>query len=121
MPSPGNLDSTRVAFNYDREGDTLMIHLYGEPLPAISVAGEDDYLYWRVDPKTHGVVGLQYEHFLSHLVYERPEFLDFATLAGIPDDEIEEIRSRINPDQRRRAAIEYLLAQSNALLEQAGD
>jgi hypothetical protein len=120
MPRSADLDPAKVAFNYDRESDTLMIHLYGEPQPAISVAGSDEYLYWRVTPDTHQVIGMQYEHFLSHLVYERPEFLDFADLAGIPADEIESIRSRIHPDQRRRAAVEYLLVQSDVLLHQDG-
>lgn len=118
MPRTEDLDSARVAFNYDRESDTLMIHLYGEPQPAISVAGSGDYLYWRVDPESHEVVGLQYEYFLSHLVYERPEFLAFADLAGVPAEEIEAIRSKINPAQRKRAAVEYLLVQSDALLHQ---
>lgn len=118
MPRSTDLDPAKVAFNYDRESDTLMIHLYGEPQPAISVAGSDEYLYWRVAPDTQNVVGLQYEHFLSHLVFEHPEFLDFAALAGISADEIESIRVRINPDQRRRAAVEYLLVQSDALLHQ---
>ena len=65
-----------------------MVHLYGEPQPAVSVAGSDGYLYWRVNPESHEIGGLQYEYFLSHLVYERPEFLAFADLAGVPAEEL---------------------------------
>ena len=121
LPRLEELDPERVTFNYDRESDTLMIYLQGEPQAAISVAGSDEYLYWRVHPETHEVVGLQYEYFLSHLVYEQPEFLAFADLAGVPAEEIETIRARIRPDQRKRAAVEYLLAHCDALLHQAGD
>lgn len=118
LPRADELDPATVTFNYDRESDTLMIHLYGQSQPAISVAGSDDYLYWRVTPESYEVVGLQYEYFLSHLVYERPEFLAFAELAGLPAKELDEIRAKINPDQRKRAAVEYLLGQSDALLHQ---
>ena len=95
-----------------------MVHLYGEPQPAVSVAGSDGYLYWRVNPESHEIGGLQYEYFLSYLVYERPEFLAFADLAGVPAEELEAIGLKINPDQRKRAAVEYLLVHSDALLHQ---
>lgn len=110
---PNEVDFERMnpVLRYNRTSDTLMVHLYGKPEAAISVDAGDDYTYLRVHPKTHEVVGLQIEHFLSELVHEVPQMLVFAELAGISQDEIDTLRTKITPEKRSRAAVGYWIEQ----------
>lgn len=92
-----------LTFVYDRPTDTLFVDFYGRSLPAASIAlewGDHDYAFARVDPETHGVVGLQIEEFLLHAESHNPWLLDaleYAELRGITPREVEELRRRLAP------------------------
>jgi uncharacterized protein YuzE len=107
MPSPEHLAADRMTFNYDREADILLIHFDG-PRPAIML-DVDDHLLLGINPESHEVVGLQIEAYLSVAVFKQPRLLDLAPAAGIPDDEISEIRSRMKPTAIAQATIRSLL------------
>jgi len=88
---PENLDPKGLEILYDHELDTLFVHLFGQERRATCrLTGE--YAYYRVDPKTHHVVGLQIESFLRRAVPEHPALvglLRHAELRGVSFDQIQ--------------------------------
>lgn len=97
------IDFSVVVVSYDRDSDTLFVHLFGRGRPSISmVAGDDSYVL--VDPDTEEIVGFQIEHVLTS-VEQRDHallaLLDVADLRGIGKDDIEEIRREMLGSDRR--------------------
>jgi hypothetical protein len=107
MPKPEAIDWQRVVFSYDRDSDTLMVHLFGRGRPAVTVAGAGP-VDLRVDPVTQEIVGFQLEYFLSEAVFTDPKYLQLAELAGVDAEEISKARSRIAPEKWKQAGVETL-------------
>ncbi len=107
MPKLSNLDLTKSRFDFDRLSDTLYWDFYGEPRPAISYPRTDHVLY-SVDPETEEVVGFQLDGFLARVVYEVPIFLELADVIGLTPEEVDEIRSKLDPETRARSAMRSL-------------
>lgn len=107
LPDIASLDLSEVVYDYDRLGDTLIVHLFGRGHPAVVLhsGGHVDLL---LDPATEDVIGFQIEGYLSHAVRQDPRYLGLADLAGIEAAEIERIRQAIAPDRRRQAGIALL-------------
>lgn len=110
MPDPQSFDSSEMVVRYNRATDTLIVHLYGTGRPAVSVL-QGDYLYVRVDPETNDVIGFQIENYLHEAVLDEPRLLAVAQLVGITDEEIAEVRSRIDPIKLRESTLELLLSE----------
>lgn len=84
------IDPEKVVISYDRKSDTLLVHLFGQGRPSISVPIER-YLYAMVDPKSEQIIGVHIEGFLSQAVKEHPweiMILDYAELRGITPIEV---------------------------------
>lgn len=100
-----SLDFSKVVFRYDEPSDTLMIHLYGERRPGISVIAVD-HTYVRVDPHSQQVVGLQIEDFLSRVLPENGlDALCLTERAGISRDKVLEACAGHSP-QMKKAAVQ---------------
>jgi len=109
----GPLDLGATIVSYDRESDTLMLHLFGRGRPGISVV-VGDYLYLRMDRERKQVFGFQIEGFLSHVVRRRPELLDaldVAELRGITLEEVATLQRQMATEQRKRAAVGQVISQ----------
>jgi hypothetical protein len=104
LPRREEVDPAGVAFDFDRVTDTLYVHLFGHPRPAVNV-DTGPYLDLRVDVQTEEVVGFQIESFLRRVIREHPALLDVAELAGVPADEVAEIRRSLPHATRQRAAV----------------
>jgi hypothetical protein len=80
-----NDHSRDVAFSYDRDSDTMMVHFFRTPRPAVSIAIEDsaDALYVRLDRAADEVVGLQIEGFLSRFISRHPDWADTLSIARL--------------------------------------
>ncbi len=109
FPDVQELDPTMFEFRYDRQSDTFLLHFYGRAQPAIS-SELDDFTFLHIDPVSHRVVGIQIEGFLAVVVRRQPAMLELAELAGIDDAEIQRIRTEIDPELRRVAAVRSILA-----------
>ncbi len=99
LPDFDRLDLSRVAYAYDRESDSLVIHLYGRGRPATvyqTVGGVD----LRLDPETDAIIGAQIEGYLTFAVLRQPYLLNLARAAGIGWEEIEAAEARIEQHQR---------------------
>jgi hypothetical protein len=103
---------------YDVTVDTMMVNLFGRPLPAFSMpldAGDIDVFYLRLDAETDAVVGLQIEGFVSLLVPAHPEYgalLDRANLLSLSTYDVARLRRRVLGAHRtasRRPAAEETL------------
>lgn len=85
-PDPERIDPDGVRWTYWDDVDTLMVDLFGESRPAVSVpldlGGDRDYLFLRIDPSTDDVVGVQIEDFLRYAVHRRPSLRGALVLAG---------------------------------------
>ena len=99
LPRLQDLDSEKLEILYDRELDTLFVHLFGHERRATNrLAGE--YAYNRVNPKSHHVVGLQVESFLRRAVPEHPTLiglLRFAELRGVSFDQVQHESTKAFP------------------------
>lgn len=113
LPHLADLDADDVEFSYDYPSDTLMVYLHGSRPAFSDPVGE--HLYLRIVPTTEEVVGFQIEHFLLCVVREHPMFLEIAELAGVPADELAEIRRTIPREVRQQAALDALFGQLAAL------
>jgi hypothetical protein len=105
---------TKVKFDLDRKADFLSIYFYGEPRPSIEYV-VDDHILLSLDPKTEEVVGLQLEGFLAHVIYEFPSFLEIADFIGLTDEEVARARKLIDPEARKRLALESFLGHVESL------
>ena len=102
-----DIDLSRVVVSYDRESDTLMLHLRGRGQPGISVVADDGF-YVRLDRDRKQILGFQIEGFLARVARERPELLDaldVAELRGISFKEVARLRREIGTVQRKQAAV----------------
>ena len=107
IPRSGDIRVEQMVFRYDRDADILIIHFFGiKPGVMLDV---DDHILLRIDPESHLVVGLQIEAYLLAAVFKQPRLLDFAAAAGIPEDEINAIRSQIEPGVVVQATVRSLL------------
>jgi hypothetical protein len=114
-PDWSALNLKDVIHAYDRESDTLIIHLFGRGRPA-TVLQTGRAIDLLIDPVTHDIVGLQIEGFLAAAVRQQPQLLELIEIAkgagqelGIAQAEIDAIRQRIPPERRLRGALEALL------------
>lgn len=107
-PSANELNPDQVVFKYDREMDTMFVHFRGLSQPGISVL-LDDHRYVRLDPTTHEVIGLQFEHFLSRARSVNPAYLFLARAAGLSQEEINAIEQGWSQQQLRRRALDWIL------------
>lgn len=139
LPRAEDIDIANVAFSYDRESDTLLVHLFGRGRHSVSLGIARDW-YIMVDPDTEDLVGFHLQRFLGFAVEERPwllDILDIAELRGITPVEIHAIRRRVlgprrrivamiralwpsEPQQKKREAIERFLNLKPPLGEMAG-
>lgn len=79
------LDYDPVLFSYDRDSDTLMVHLYGRGRAAVSIeAGENAYVRW--DRAADEVVGLHLENVRRSILQTYPDLLDHAAVYGVDGD-----------------------------------
>jgi hypothetical protein len=107
MPRSEDIRAENMVLRYDRDADFLHVHFFGiRPGVMYDI---DDHVLIRIDPDSHEVVGLQIEGYLIAAVFERPYLLDLAPAAGIPDDEIAEIRRRMEPEAVAQATVRFLL------------
>jgi hypothetical protein len=79
---PDAPDDDRLAFAYDRDSDTLIVHLRGLGRAAVGIEA-GDHAYVRRDRAAGEVVGLHLENFLRGIVPRYPELLDHAATYGI--------------------------------------
>jgi hypothetical protein len=91
-----NDHSRDIAYSYDRASDTMMVHFFGTPRPAVSIAidNSDDALYVRLDRAADEVVGLQIEGFLTSFIVRHPDWADtllIARLRGITREQTPEV------------------------------
>jgi hypothetical protein len=102
-----DIDLSRVVVSYDRESDTLMLHLRGRGQPGISVVADED-VYVRLDRDRKQVLGSQTEGFLARVARERAQLLDaldVAELRGISLEEVARLRREMGAAQRKQAAV----------------
>lgn len=98
-------DPDRIRFVYDGDSDTLLIHLFGQGLPAVSLRmpGEAMLRYDRVNDR---VVGIHIEHFLADVVPLHPDLIDLlgvAELRDMPEDARGSIPRPVTAEQRSDA------------------
>jgi hypothetical protein len=115
---PEHLDPANVVVRYDDMSDTLMVHLHGLGRPGVSVPvidGQPTNEYFRLDPVSEEIIGMQIEAFLSGTVYRNAVYLAFAELAGIDSATLERVREEmvqrrraLDEDERKRIALEEL-------------
>lgn len=102
----GEIDPAKVVVSYDRDSDTLMVHLYGRGFPAVSIYRGDGW-YMRWNREQGRVIGLQLEGFLAQAVWREPDLLDaldVADLRGITLEEIARVRCEVAQAGLRRDA-----------------
>lgn len=109
MPSRDEIDIDQVVFEYDEDDDELLVHLFGKPLPAISVV-IGPYEYFRIDPETEQIVGFYVEHFLARAVFEDPALLSMASLAGVGESKLEKIRRQLPETRMKESAIRKIFS-----------
>lgn len=118
---PQHLDPASVIVRYDDESDTLMIHLRGLGRQAVSVPVVNDRPtneYFRLDPESEEIVGVQIEAFMEETIYStvyNAIYLAFAELAGIDAARLERVREEtarrrhaLDEGERKRIALEEL-------------
>ena len=95
----------QLVFDYDRDSDTLLVHLHGRGRPAVSIeAGENAYV--RLDRSANEIVGLHFENVLRAIVPRHPQLLEHAAAFGMtpfPKGGAPSV-----PTARRRAALAAL-------------
>ena len=109
-----NDHSLDVAFSYDRDSDTMMVHFFGAPRPAVSISIDDpdDALYVRLDRTADEVVGLQIEGFIARFIGRHPEWADTLTIArlrGITRKEAVAAAAKARQQTPQVAAVTHLL------------
>jgi hypothetical protein len=99
------VDPEQVVVSYDHDSDTLMVHLFGRGVPAVSVLVNDELMV-RWDRANERVVGFQIEHFLSRMAPQHPELLDLLDIAELHGIAVEDIgRIRRDIAQWRRGLV----------------
>ncbi len=103
-----------VAFSYDGDSDTMMVHFFGAPRPAVSISIDDpdDALYVRLDRAADEVVGLQIEGFLTRFLVRHPDWADtFSTarLRGTTREDAVTAVAQARHETPQVAAVTHLL------------
>lgn len=103
-----------VTFAYDRHSDTMMVHFFGTPRPAVSISIDDpdDALYVRLDRAADEVVGLQIEGFRTRFIFRHPDWADTllnARLRGITREEAVATAAQARHEASQVAAVAHLL------------
>ncbi len=103
-----------VAFSYDRDSDTMMVHFFGTPRSAVSISIDDpdDALYVRLDRTADEVVGLQIEGFLTRFIFRHPDWADTlstARLRGITREDAVAAAAQVRHQTPQVAAVTHLL------------
>jgi hypothetical protein len=107
FPTTTEIDWQQVEYDYDRESDTIALHLFGSDRPSLVMHTPND-IDLLVDPTTSLVVGFQIEGFLAHVVYRDPQYLLLARNAGIDPQILARIERDIDPIARKRADFQIL-------------
>jgi hypothetical protein len=76
------LNPALFVVSYNDEADSLMVHLYGRGIPAVSVLVTDDVMV-RYDRVAERVIGFQLDHFRSILAKNMPELLNLLDLVDL--------------------------------------
>lgn len=106
-----DIDLSNAFLSYDRESDTLMVHLVPRGEPGITVFVDDHYAV-RLDRTRKRLLGFQVEGFLIAVVRQQPallDALDVAELRGITPEEIAHLRREIGVEHRKAGAIAEVL------------
>ena len=103
-----------IAFSYDRDSDTMMVHFFGTPRPAVSISIDDpdDALYVRLDRVADEVVGLQIEGFLTRFIFRHPDWADTlstALLRGITREDAVAAAAQARHQTPQVAVVGHLL------------
>ena len=103
-----------VAFSYDRDSDTMMVHFFGTPRPAVSISIDDpnDALYVRLDRAADEVVGLRIEGFITRFISRHPDWADTLSIArirGITREEAVAATAQVGQRTPQVAAVTQLL------------
>lgn len=103
-----------VAFSYDHDSDTMMVHFFGTPRPAVSISIDDphDALYVRMDRAADEVVGLQIEGFMTGSILRHADLADtlsIARLRGITRGETEAVADQARQHLPQVATLARLL------------
>jgi len=107
FPAPAEIDWQQVEYDYDRESDTISLHLFGFDRPSVVLHTPSD-IDLLVDPTTSLVLGFQIEGFLAQVVYRDPQYLLLARNAGIDPEILARIERDIDPIARKRADFQIL-------------
>lgn len=95
-------DTEGIRFVYDGDSDTLLIHLFGKGLPAVSLRMPGDVMV-RYDRVNDRVVGIHVEHFLADVVPNHPRLVDLlgvAELRDMPEDARRSIPRPVTAERR---------------------
>lgn len=107
---PIDLDAVvddRLVFDFDRDSDTLMVHLLGRGRPAVSIEAGDN-AYVRLDRAADEIVGFQLEGFLHAVMPRHPGLRAHAAIYGIESDS-DGNQPRTVSTAARRAALAALV------------
>jgi hypothetical protein len=109
-----NDQSRDVTFSYDRDSDTMMVHFFGAPRPAVSISIDDpdDALYVRLDRAADEVVGLQIEGFITRFIFRHPDWADtlsITRLHGITREDAVAAAAEAREETPQVAAVTHLL------------
>lgn len=110
-PQPPSDERTKLTVTYYSFGDRLIVSFLAEPPPGMNVPVGEDEVELRVSLDEQQLLGLEIPNFVHTFLPKHPEFLDFATTAGVPDEIVERIRSDVSITQSQGSAVENLLRQ----------
>ena len=97
----------RLAFSYDRDSDSLLVHFHGRGRAAVSIEVGDN-AYVRLDRAAGQIVGLHLENFLRALVPRHPELLDHSAVFGIDHADVSRETSGSISEANKRIALAAL-------------
>ena len=104
---PNAVAYDRLAFSYDRDSDTLLVHFHGRGQAAVSIEVGDN-AYVRLDRAAGQIVGLHLENFLRAIVPRHPELLDHSAVFGIDPADVSRETSGSSSEANKRSALAAL-------------
>lgn len=98
--------------DYDPVSDSLVIHFFGPPEPAISAPVDDDpHVLLRLHMDEHYLVGVEFENFAASFLLLHPELIELARLAGVPAERLARVEREVSAERRRAAIVAVLREQ----------